>query len=56
MQPFFKVHYVKLELKNYSFSISLIYPAVIIPAGNATIAIPKTEDTIVTIRPIVVTG
>jgi hypothetical protein len=33
-----------------------IYPAVIIPAGSATIAIPNIEETIVTILPIVVTG
>ena len=37
-------------------SSSLIYPAVMIPAGSATIAMPKTEETIATIRPAVVTG
>ena len=30
--------------------------AVIIPEGNAIIAMPNIDDTIVTIRPIVVTG
>ena len=36
--------------------ISTIYPAVIMPAGSATIAIPTKEDSMVTIRPAVVTG
>jgi hypothetical protein len=33
-----------------------MYPAVIIPAGSATMAIPKMEDAIVMIRPMVETG
>lgn len=33
-----------------------IYPAVIIPAGSATTAIPKIEEIIVIMRPAVVTG
>lgn len=38
-----------------SFNTS-IYPAVIIPAGSATTAIPNIDEIIVTIRPVVVTG
>lgn len=36
--------------------ISSMYPAVIIPAGSATTAIPKTEDIIVIILPTVLTA
>ena len=35
---------------------AFIYPAVIMPAGSATIAIPKTEEIIVIILPAIVTG
>lgn len=35
---------------------SFMYPAVIIPDGSAIMAIPKTAETIVTKRPIEVTG
>jgi hypothetical protein len=38
------------------FCISSIYPAVIMPAGRATTAIPKTDDNIVIICPAVDTG
>lgn len=44
------------EASTELFSISRIYPAVMIPAGRATIAIPKKEEIIVTARPVVVTG
>ena len=40
----------------FSLLISSIRPAVIMPEGSAIIAIPKTDETIVMIRPIVVTG
>lgn len=36
--------------------ISFIYPAVIIPEGKAIIAIPNTDDILVTILPATVTG
>jgi hypothetical protein len=36
--------------------ISVMYPAVMIPAGSATIAMPKMDEIIVTALPKVVTG
>lgn len=44
------------EDQDYTDPISFIQPAVIIPAGNATIAIPMKEETMVIILPNVVTG
>ena len=44
------------EDQDYTDPISFIQPAVIIPAGNATIAIPMKEETIVIILPNVVIG
>ena len=43
-------------LSFFSLLIVSIYPAVITPAGRATIAIPKTEESIVIIFFVVVTG
>lgn len=42
--------------EEFSFSISAIYPAVMMPAGSATIAIPNNEEIMVNICPIVETG
>ncbi len=54
--PFtFSVLYSESVLCLDSFSSS-IYPAVIIPAGSATIAIPNTEESIVIIFPTVETA
>ena len=39
-----------------SFAISSNIPAVIIPAGKATMAMPKTDDIMVIILPMVVMG
>ena len=50
------VHLSHFHLNNHLFFISSKYPAVIIPEGKAIIAIPKTDDTIVTILPIFETG
>ena len=44
------------SIYSFSFSISERYPAVITPEGSAMIAIPKTEEIMVTILPMVVTG